>query len=84
MQVKEIDINNEKIKGYKICKKKYKISFLGGPTTPTYSRYFLDNLLKYKACIRETLRELPPKMLFNFFLTKFNVLGPFLTKYWVN
>ena len=37
MQVKEIDINTEKIMGYGICKKKYKISFLGGPTTPTYS-----------------------------------------------
>ena len=37
MQVKEIDINNVKIKGYGICKIKYKISFLGGPTTPTYS-----------------------------------------------
>ena len=38
MQVKEIDINTGKIKGYGICKKKYKISFLGSPTTPTYSR----------------------------------------------
>ena len=38
MQVKEREINNGKIKGYGICnKKKYKISFLGGPTTPTYS-----------------------------------------------
>ena len=37
MQVKEIDINTGKIKGYGICKKKYKISFLGGLTTPTYS-----------------------------------------------
>ena len=37
MQVKEIDIDTEKIKGYGICKKKYEISFLGGPTTPTYS-----------------------------------------------
>ena len=37
MQVKEIDINTGKMKGYRICKKKYKISFLGGPTTPTYS-----------------------------------------------
>ena len=37
MQVKETDINTEKIKGYGVSKKKYKISFLGGPTTPTYS-----------------------------------------------
>ena len=37
MQVKEIDINTGKIKGYGICKKKVQISFLGGPTTPTYS-----------------------------------------------
>ena len=37
MQVKEIDINTGKIKGYGICKKKKKISFLSGPTTPTYS-----------------------------------------------
>ena len=37
MEVKEIDINTEKIKGYGILKKKYKISFLDGPTTPTYS-----------------------------------------------
>ena len=37
MQVKEIDINTGKIKGYEIFKKKYKISFSGGPTTPTYS-----------------------------------------------
>ena len=37
MQVKEIDIDTGKIKGYGICKKKYKISFVGGPTTPTYS-----------------------------------------------
>ena len=40
MQVKEIDIDTGKIKGYGICKKKYEISFLGGPTTPTYSIYF--------------------------------------------
>ena len=39
MQVKEIDIETEKIKGFGICKKKYKISFQGGPTTPTYSMY---------------------------------------------
>ena len=37
MQVKEIDIGTRKMKGYGICKKKYEISFLGGPTTPTYS-----------------------------------------------
>ena len=37
MQVKEIDIDTGKIKGYGICKKKYEISFVGGPTTPTYS-----------------------------------------------
>ena len=37
MQVKDIDIDTGKIKGYGICKKKYEISFLGGPTTPTYS-----------------------------------------------
>ena len=37
MQVKEIDIKTGKIRGYGICKKKYKIPFLGGPTTPTYS-----------------------------------------------
>ena len=37
MQVKEIGINTGKMKGYGICKKKYQISFLGGPTTPTYS-----------------------------------------------
>ena len=37
MEVKEVDINTGKIKGNGICKKKYKISFLGGPTTPTYS-----------------------------------------------
>ena len=40
MQVKEIDIDTGKIKGYGICKKKYKISFVGGPTTPTYSNPF--------------------------------------------
>ena len=39
MQVKDIDIFTGKIKGYGICKKKYQISFLGGPTTPTYSIY---------------------------------------------
>ena len=39
MQVKEIDITTGKIKGYGICKKKSKISFLGGPTTPTYSNF---------------------------------------------
>ena len=37
MQVKKIDNNTGKINGYGICKKKYKISFLGGPTTPKYS-----------------------------------------------
>ena len=37
MEVKERDIETEKIKGYGICQKKYKILFLGGPTTPTYS-----------------------------------------------
>ena len=42
MQVKEIDINTGKIMGYGICKKNYKISLLGGPTTPTYSTNFLD------------------------------------------
>ena len=41
MLVKEIDINTGKIKGYRICNKKYKISFLGGPTTPTYSIYIV-------------------------------------------
>ena len=41
MQVKEIDINPEKIKGYGICgKKKVQNLFLGGPTTPTYSISF--------------------------------------------
>ena len=34
MQVKEIVIDTGNIKGYGICKK-YEISFLGGPTTPT-------------------------------------------------
>ena len=44
MQVKEIDINTGKIKGHGICKKKkYKISFLGGPTSPTYYSIFLFN-----------------------------------------
>ena len=43
MQVKEIDIDTGKIKGYGICKKKYEISFVGGPTTPTYSIvYFMS------------------------------------------
>ena len=42
MQVKEIDINTGKIKGYGICKKKYKISLLGGPTTPTYSTIMMS------------------------------------------
>ena len=37
MQVKEIDINTGKIKGINLQKKEDKISFLGGPTTPTYS-----------------------------------------------
>ena len=37
MQVKEIDIDTVKIKGYGICKKIYEIPLLGGPTTPTYS-----------------------------------------------
>ena len=37
MQVKEIDIDTGKIMGYGICKKNYKMSLLGGPTTPTYS-----------------------------------------------
>ena len=44
MQVKEIDIDTGKIKGYGICKKKYKISFLGGPTTPNYSIYYCFQL----------------------------------------
>ena len=38
MQVQEIDIDTGKIKGQRICKKKYKIKFLGGPTTPTNSK----------------------------------------------
>ena len=42
MQVKDLDINTRKIKGYGICKKKYTISFLGGPTTPTYSRHIKE------------------------------------------
>ena len=37
MQVNKIDINTRKIKEYSIFKKTYKISFLGGRTTPTYS-----------------------------------------------
>ena len=45
MQVKEIDINTGKIKWYGICNKKYKISILGGPTTPTYSKSFF---VKYR------------------------------------
>ena len=48
MQVKEIDINNGKIKGYEICKKKYKISFLGGLNTPTYSTSFIFGHLLVK------------------------------------
>ena len=47
MQVKEIGINTGKIKGYGICKKKYKISFLGGPTTPTYSITYKKNTKNY-------------------------------------
>ena len=51
MQVKEIDIDTGKIKGYGICKKKYEISFVGGPTTPTYSSEGINlsksNLLLY-------------------------------------
>ena len=39
MPVEDINITTGKIMGYGICKKKYKISFLGGPTTPTYSKY---------------------------------------------
>ena len=35
MQVKEIDNDTGKNKGYGICKKKYKIKFLGGSTTLT-------------------------------------------------
>ena len=42
MQVKEIDINTGNIKGYEFAtKKRYKISFLGGPTTLTYSNGIL-------------------------------------------
>ena len=37
MGVKEKDIDTGKIKGYGICKKKYKILIVGGPITPTYS-----------------------------------------------
>ena len=38
MPLKEIDIDTGKIKGYGICtQKKYEISFVGGPTYPTYS-----------------------------------------------
>ena len=37
MQVKEIDIDTGKNTGYGICKKKYQIKSLIGPTTPTYS-----------------------------------------------
>ena len=46
MQVKEIDIDTGKITSYGICKKKYKISFVGGPTTPTYSRTNLEKETK--------------------------------------
>ena len=58
MQVKEIDIDTGKIKGNGICKKKYKISFVGGPTTPTYSIYFLQEcaFLYDKAVIHQTIK----------------------------
>ena len=36
-QLKSDYIDTGKIKRYGICKKKLEISFLGGPTTPTYS-----------------------------------------------
>ena len=50
MQVKEININPGTIKGYRIFKKKeYKISFLGGPTTPNYSTTSLgDSIYMHK------------------------------------
>ena len=37
MQVKEIDIDTGKIKGFGNFKKKVRNLILGGPTTPTYS-----------------------------------------------
>jgi hypothetical protein len=37
MQVKEIDITLKKSRDMEFAEKRYKISFLGGPTTPTYS-----------------------------------------------
>ena len=49
MQVKEIDIDSGKIKQYGICKKKrYKISFLGGPNNPTYSSLVYKILAAYR------------------------------------
>ena len=42
MQVEDIDIDNGK-KGVWNLQKKYKISFLGSPTTPTYSSMFYDH-----------------------------------------
>ena len=41
MQVKEIDIDTGKIKDYGFGKRKFEISFLGGPTTPTYSTSYI-------------------------------------------
>ena len=57
MQVKEVDINTGKIKGNGICqKKRYKISLLGGPTTPTYSSVSVSfkNILE---CLNQYLDE---------------------------
>ena len=48
MQVKEIDIDTEKIKDYGFCKKKYEISFVGGPTTPTYSKFTISGVYVFE------------------------------------
>ena len=51
MQVKEIDIDTgKKTRDKEFAKKKYEISFLGGPTTPTYSKFsfHLENCEFYR------------------------------------
>ena len=59
MQVKEKDIDTGKIKGYGICKNKYNILFLGGPTTPTYSTCIFLLKTVFLPCLRLALGRWP-------------------------
>ena len=74
MQVKEIDIDTGKIKGYGICNKKNLI--LVGPTTPTYSNVCFSSFRCLPIVMPIILREKIEDMLIIKFNRKLHTLFP--------